>query len=206
MTWIEPPRTRQRSERPRLLHVALLGLAAGQEPSTRRRVFGLVQEHPGLHQREIARRLSLRPSHAEYHLRQLTKAGLLKAEEQGGYTRYFVTIEPTRPVPEGAVPPEDRSWVALLRQPRPLEITAHLLQEGPVEMGPLADAMGIAKSTLSYHVDKLEEDGIVERYREGNQRFLDLTDRDRLVRVLLQHEPPDDLVSGFEDLWDDIGL
>lgn len=192
--------------RPSLLHVAILALAAGEDASTRRRVYALVQEHPGLHQREIARRLDLRPSHAEYHLRQLTKAGLLKAEAKGGYTRYFVTVEPTRPVPEGAVPPADRSWVALLREARPLEICAHLLQEEPMEMGPLADRMGIATSTLSYHVDKLEEEGIVDRFREGNQRYLGLADRERLIRVLLQHEPPDDLVAGFEELWDDIGF
>lgn len=192
--------------RPRLLHIALLGLATGEDASTRRRVYRLVQEHPGLHQREIARRLDLRASHAEYHLHQLTKAGLMKAETKGGYKRYFVAVEPNRPVPEGAVPPADRSWVALLREARPLEITAHLLQEEPMEMGPLADRIGIATSTLSYHVDKLEDEGIVERYREGNQRYIGLPDRERLIRVLLQHEPPDDLVAGFEDLWDDIGL
>lgn len=192
--------------RPRLIDLALLSMAAGEEPSTRRRVYELVQEHPGLHQREIARRLDLRASHAEYHLRQLGKAGLLRTEESEGYKRYFVAVEPAEPIPEGAVEPRDRPWVALLRQKRPLEIAAHLLQQGPSQMGEVADRMGIAASTLSYHVDKLEDAGIVERTRRGNQRYLELADRDRLVRVLLQHEPPDDLVEGFRDLWDDIGL
>jgi DNA-binding transcriptional ArsR family regulator len=169
-------------------------------------VYDLVDEVPGLHQREIARRLDLGASHAEYHLHQLAKAGLLKAEEKGGYKRYFVAVEPTRPVPEGAVAREDRPWVGVLRQERPLEVVAHLLQEGPTQMSPLADRVGIATSTLSHHVDKLEDAGIVERYREGNQRYVRLTDRERLVRVLLQHEPPADLVDGFEDLWDDIGF
>lgn len=191
---------------PSLLHLAVLGMAAGQSPSTRRRVYALVQEHPGLHQRELARRLELRPSHAEYHLRQLETAGLLRSEERGGYRRYFVAVEPAKPIPEGAVPREDRAWVGLLREARPLEIVARLLQEEPRQMGPLAEDLAIATSTLSYHVDKLEDAGIVERYRDGNQRLIRLVDRERLIRVLLQHEPPDDLVSGFRDLWDDLGL
>lgn len=181
-------------------------MATGETPSTRRRVYDLVQEHPGLHQRELARRLELRPSHAEYHLRQLEKAGLLRSEQRGGYRRYFVAVEPAKPIPEGAVSREDRAWVGLLREVRPLEIAAHLLQEEPREMGPLAEELGIASSTLSYHVDKLEETGILERYRDGNQRLVRLVDRERLIRVLLQHEPPDDLVSGFQALWDDLGL
>ncbi len=47
---------------------------------------------------------------------------------------------------------------------------------------------------------------IVERYRVGKKRFVKPRDRDRLVKVLLAHEPPDDLIEGFEDLWDDLGL
>lgn len=192
--------------RPRLVDLAVLAMAAGEEPSTRQRVYRLVQEHPGLHQREIARRLDLKASHAEYHLRQLEKAGLLRTEASEGYKRYFVAVEPSGPVPEGAVEPRDREWVGLLRQERPLEVVAHLLQEGPTQMGELAATMDLATSTLSYHADKLEEAGVVERVRRGNQRYLDLVDRERLVRVLIQHEPPDDLVEGFRGLWDDVGL
>ena len=191
---------------PRLVDLAILAMAATEEPSTRQRVYQAVNEHPGLHLREVARRLDLRASHAEYHLHQLTKAGLVKAERSEGYKRYFVTIEPNREIPDGAVQPEDRSWVSLLRQERPLEIVAHLLQQGPSQMGEIADRMNVAKSTLSYHVDKLEEEGIVERTRDGNQRYLQLTDRERAIRILVQHEPPEDLVAGFEQLWDDVGL
>lgn len=203
-----PPVAREtRGHELRLVDLAILAMAAAdEEPTTRQRVYELVDEHPGLHLREIARRLDLRASHAEYHLHQLGKAGLVKTEASDGYTRFFVAIEPNREIPSGAVQPEDRPWLSLLRQERPLEIVAHLLQEGPSQMGEIADAMDIAKSTLSYHVDKLGEEDVVERVREGNQRYIRLTDRERVIRLLVQHEPPEDLVAGFEQLWDDVGL
>lgn len=192
---------------PRLVDLAIVAMAAGDEqPTTRQQVYQLVNEHPGLHLRELARQLDLRTSHAEYHLHQLTKAGLVKTEQTEGYKRYFVAIEPNRELPEGAVQPEDRPWLSLLRQERPLEIVAHLLQEGPGQMGEIADSMDIARSTLSYHVDKLEAQDIVERARRGNQRYVQLSDRERTIRLLVQHQPPEDLVAGFEQLWDDVGL
>lgn len=191
---------------PRLLHVALLGLAPGKEPSTRHRVFEIVQKHPGLHQRDIARRAGLRSGHAEYHLHQMVRLGLLRVESSGRYKRYFVALKPMEKVPEGSVEPRDRQWLALLRESRPLEIVAHLIQEDALEIGQLAQRTGLATSTTSYHIDKLEKQAILTRYREGKKRFVRLTDRDRIVKVLLEHEPPDDLIEGFEDLWDDLGL
>lgn len=192
--------------RPTLLHVALLALGAGEGEPMRRRVYALVAEHPGLHQRDIARRLDVRPGHAEYHLRQLTRAGLLRAVQEGGYVRYFVQAQPIRPLPAGAVGEADKRWLALLRQARPLAIVANLLHESPQPMGDLARRVGIAPGTLTYQVKKLERVGLVARHQEGNLRLVRLLDRDRVVRVLLAYEPPDDLIAGFEDLWEDVGF
>jgi predicted transcriptional regulator len=200
------PTLKVRSKDIRLLHIAALALAAGEEPSTRMRVFQQVQQHPGLHQRDIARRLDMRPGHAEYHLRQLEKTGLLRTEKSGGYKRYYLTVEPLNGPQDDHVPPADRAWLAVLREARPLELVAQLLQESPLTIGEVANRMDLAVSTTSYHVTKLEKAGILQRHREGNQRFVSLSDRERLIQVLLRYEPPDDLVEGFEDLWDDIGL
>ncbi len=194
------------SRRPRLLHLGVLALAAGEEPNVRRRIFKLVEQHPGLHQRDLARRLDLRPSHAEYHLHQLVKTGLLRTETSGRYKRYFVAVEPFKTDPGDAVSPTDRPWLALLREARPLELVAHLIQQEPLQLGEVSRLMNLSGGTVSYHVAKLEKQGIVERFRVGKQRYVKLQDRERLVRVLLEHEPPDDLVEGFEDLWEDIGL
>lgn len=182
-----------------LLEFGVLFLASGPDGSTRRRVYACVQAHPGLHQREVARVLDLSPSHAEHHLRHLVRAGLVTAQPDGRYVRYFVAT-----TIEGGVPAEDKRVLALLRQRRPLEIVARLVQ-GPQQAQDLASDIGLGVATLGYHVKKLEAAGLVKKRRDGAQNWLALANRDDVLATLLAYEPPRDLVAGFEDLWDDVG-
>lgn len=189
-----------------MLHLAVLTMGAGPEGSTRRRIYELVERYPGLHQREIARQLGLRPSHAEHHLRRLLKAGLLREVEADGYVRYFPRVAAPGPAAANAIGAAEARWLALLRQPRPLQIVGILLHADGLPLTELAARTKISAGTLTYQVDKLEEAGIVARVKDGRLTRARLTDRERLVALLLDHEPPEDLVAGFESLWDDVGL
>lgn len=172
---------------------------------TRRRVFGFVQRHPGLHQAEIARALALGETTAEAHLHRLVEAGLLARQKEGGFVRYYAAVQGIT-APEGAVAPADRPLLAVLRQARPLRIVAVLLQRGELPMAALAEAVGLSPSAATYQVDKLERAGLAERVAAGPERHVRLRDRDRTVALLLEHEPPRDLVAGFESLWRGLGF
>lgn len=191
--------------RPTLFHLALLLAAPGEEGSRRRRVFALIERYPGLHQREIARRLETTPHAAEHHLRHLVRSGLVARQEEGGYVRYYVRVHAPDARPK-SVGTEDRRRLAVLRQARPLQVVAHLLTRDQMAMGELAQAVGLSPGTLTHHVAKLEKAGIVARVVQGRQRFARLVDRDDTVRLLLAHEPPADLVAGFEEIWDEVGF
>lgn len=192
--------------RPSLLHVAVLALTgSGPEGSTRRRVYAFVSQFPGLHQREIARRLDLRPSLAEHHLRHLTRAGLVSAERTGQFVRYYVRVSVPEPI-SGAVGTNQRRVLSLLRQPRILELVAHLITKGPATMGNLARALHVSPATATHHVKRLEKEDIVSRRIEGREHIVTLVDRSATVAMLLAYEPPADLVAGFQDLWDDVGF
>lgn len=184
----------------------MLASGAGHEGSTRRRVFEFVERYPGLHQREIARQLSMRASHVEHHLRHLLKAGLLRELEAEGYVRYFTHVSAPGRATTRAIGAADARWLAILRQPRPLQIVGILLREDGLALSELAARTRISAGTLTYQVDKLEAAGIVERVPEGRVVRARLRERERLVAILLDHEPPQDLVAGFESLWDDVGL
>lgn len=191
---------------PTFLHAAVLMVdAASPDGSNRRRVYDLVARHPGLHQRDIARRLDLHPNNAAHHLRHLARAGLLSAQREGGYLRYYVRVQGTTAT-AGAVGHHERQQLGILRQVRALEIVARLLTEGPVRMGALAETLRISPATLTHHADRLEEAGIVQREQEGRTRILRLADREATIRLLLAHEPPADLVAGFQNLWEEVGF
>ena len=113
--------------------------------------------------------------------------------------RYFVAT-----TIDGGVPAENKRLLALLRQRRPLEIVARLVQ-GPQQAQDLASDIGLGVATLGYHVKKLEAAGLVKKRRDGAQNWLALANRDDVLATLLAYEPPRDLVAGFEDLWDDVG-
>lgn len=187
-----------------LLQAGVLWLAApGKEGSTRRRVFDKVVHHPGLHQRAIAAALEIHRNLAEHHLRHLERAGLVQRRREGGRVRYFPTVVPET---DTLVDARHRDALGLLRQARPLQLVAVLLAEGALPMGDLAHRVGLSPGTLTYHVKRLEEADVVMRRQEARQRIVDLVDRDATIAFLLQYEPPADLVAGFEDLWQDVGL
>lgn len=184
-----------------LLEFTVLALTGqGPEGKTRRRVYEFIGKHPGLHQRELARQLNLRPSHVEHHLRHLGRAGLIHRQHQARYVRYYQSV---RAPGQKGVGLADKRVLALFRQARPLQIVAHLLQDAK-QMHDLATEVKISSATLSYHVKRLEAAGLIERWREGNQWWIGLKDREHIIRILLAYEPPRDLATGFEDLWDEV--
>ncbi len=161
----------------------------------RRRIVGLIREYPGLHVRDLARRLQTSVALVEYHLPLLLEAGLLSEVREDRYQRLFLG-------PEGggaALPEGDRRVLGILRERLPLRIVLHLLdQKGPARHKEVADALGLGKSKLSFHLRKLESAGVVEKTEEGAFRP---KDRRRLMRLLHAHPPAPDLREEFADVW-----
>jgi ArsR family transcriptional regulator len=67
-----------------------------------------------------------------------------------------------------------------LASPRRLDIL-HRLSEGPVEVGRLADELGLAQPNVSQHLAVLRAAGLVEAEREGREVRYRLSDPDVMV-------------------------
>jgi len=67
-----------------------------------------------------------------------------------------------------------------LASPRRLEIL-HRLSVGPVEVGRLADELGLAQPNVSQHLAVLRAAGLVEAEREGREVRYRLSDPDVMV-------------------------
>jgi len=57
---------------------------------TRKTIYLHIKNNPGLHKRELSRILKIPYSTLTYHLRYLTKQGLVSKKKNNGYSRYYV--------------------------------------------------------------------------------------------------------------------
>lgn len=161
------------------------------ELAIRRRLYAVVREYPGIHVREAARQLGTSMALVEYHLALLRDHGLVTVSKDDGYARLYPTEAPS---PRE----EDREQVGVLRQRLPLRITLTLLDDGPAKHKDLADGLGLGKSTLSFHLRKLEAAGLVARGEDG---AFAVKEPDRVLRLLLAFPPTRDLRQAFADVW-----
>ena len=172
--------------------------AKDDKPSIRVKVHEAILRYPGIHVRGLERHVRASAPLVQYHLKRLVEEGFVEPHEQGGYTRYY----PTAKAKQLRVTERDLPLVGLLREEVPLHVVLLLLDHGPQTHGELVDRLGMAKSTVSYHLAKLAEAGVVDR-EPGTQRLV-LKDRERMHALLLAYQPTPDLLDAFADLWGDL--
>lgn len=161
---------------------------------TREAVRAHVDRHPGVHFRAIVRQLELAPGQAQYHLRQLREADRVVCEEYGGRTHFFA-------------PDHDataRRQLAVLRRETARDVVLALAATAPARPGAVADDLGVARSTLEWHLDRLVAEGLVEKRRSAGRVELALADPDLVGRRLEAVGPsvPERLVDRFTRLVD----
>lgn len=161
----------------------------------RQRVYDAVRRFPGIHVRELERQTKESAALCQYHLEKLVAEKLVEGHDQGGYTRYF----PTAKGKAASVTPRDQETLGLLRENVPLHIVLVLLDDEPLSHTEIVAKVDVAKSTVSYHLAKLAEGGIVDR--EPGTKKLRLVDRERTYRLLLMYRPTPTLIEAFGELW-----
>jgi predicted transcriptional regulator len=167
-----------------------------RENATRRRIARRVGDQTGVHFNDLVRALDLAPGQVQYHLKRLIGADRVVAADLFGKTHYY--------------PPEFDAWergaLALLHRETTADVVAELLAAGPARPADVAERVGIARSTLSWHVGRLVDAGVVEKRRDGNRVTLALADPERTARLLDRADPslPERLVDRFTRLVDSL--
>lgn len=165
------------------------------ELKTRRDIFELVSDQPGIHLSKIAKTLEMNVSLVEYHLRFLEKNKLIKSIKEEGFKRYFPRKEKV----------ESKEKLSELRKEVPLKIVLVLLKEGNMTHKELLKEVDISASTLSYHLKKLEEKDILVSKRYGKNKGYKVKDRKEIIQLLVKYEPHD-ILEGFADIWTDLRI
>lgn len=168
------------------------------EETMRDRIQNVVRSFPGIHLRGIVKELDTSTALARYHLDHLVAGHKIREVHVGGFTRYF-------PVETyGELTPKERRMLELLRQEKPLEIVLTLLEFGSMQHRDLVEMVSTTKGTLSYHLDKLVDLGLVRKVPRGPDKGFHLVDPQGVRTLLARYEPLPEIYERVHDLWDDL--
>jgi len=183
------------------------------ELETRRQIYNLILEYPGLHFREITRKINLSTGNVRYHLNYLIKSDFLVTKTDKRYTRYYASNKIGR---------KDKNMMNLLRQVVPRKIVLLLLCAGPSELygkyseEELADPsrrtiihskkdlltltkywkkpydklflLNKKRQTLDFHLNKLIDAGIIEKIQNGRKVSFQVIDEFKVWLFLAQYK------------------
>jgi len=121
--------------------------------STRTEVYNFVVANPGIQFRGICTGLGIAIGTAEFHLGILKKAGLISFVRDGKYKRFFVTKKFSA---------REMKLISLLRHETTREILKTIAVEKTVSHGKLASELYITSQGLTWQMNRLREQGIVQ--------------------------------------------
>jgi predicted transcriptional regulator len=128
---------------------------------TRRRIYELVCQEPGIRVGTVASRLQLSPKTVSYHVKMLQmKFGLLKSPSDAA----------TRLLPVGKLTgTEEALALSVFANSTTRSVFNYLKEKGPMDAAALASQIGRSYSTVAAAIAILCKARLVERRRAGNK-------------------------------------
>ncbi len=160
----------------------------------RRRIYEAIKEFPGIHMRELQRRTGIALGTLRYQVRFLEKHGLIVEKKEGRMVTYY-------PAKGREVDARDKRYLAILRQELPRLIVLHLLMHPYSTHGEMKGHFNVSPSTLSYHLKRLVDSGVLSR--DGRGRYF-VKDEERVAKVLIAYRQSflDAMVDAFVRFWE----
>lgn len=143
--------------------------------ASRKRIYDQVEQHSGSHLREIGRKCELPLGTALYHLDRLEAEGLITVRRDGRYKRYF---------PAQGLGRKEKDLLSAFRHQVPRRVATALLETPAMTQRELCSAVGVSRSTLSFHVNDLITRGILRREPSRPENRYVLEDAE-LTRAIL---------------------
>jgi predicted transcriptional regulator len=154
-----------------------------------------ISREPGIRYRELLRLTGLANGVLTYHLAALEKSSMIRVDRQSGATRYY---------PLNVSDGESRV-LGFLRHRPVRDIISLMLANDMCTFAEIVDHSGKAPSTVSSHLKRLREGGIV-RVRYGEYQLYSLADRELVAEVLSKYRPTlaDRVVDNYVEMLDEL--
>ncbi len=164
------------------------------ELETRREIFDLITDFPGLHFREILRRLDISSGSLNYQLNYLVKHDILVSIKDGNLKRYYIV---------GKIKGREKRILGCLRNETARGLVLYLMLNPYSQFNEIAIKFDLAPSKLAYHLNKLVEKDIIEKQKKGRTTIYRVVDEEVIVKVLVTYKPSflDNIVDSFIEAW-----
>ena len=162
---------------------------------TRRRIYELIFSSPGLHFREIMRKLDIKIGVLEYQLDILDKQELIVKKKDGYYTRYFIRDK---------ISPQEKKIISHLRLKIPRQIVLFLYFNPFSCNKDMLSEFNIPPSTLSYYLRKLVRADLLRDEVRGRNTHYTVGNPALVLKILTAYKTSffDEMSDRLTELWD----
>ena len=167
--------------------------------SPRDKIFSTIIQNPGLHFREIQRRVDIATGALQYHVDYLKKKHLIYEKKEGKFSRFYAHQEEKI----------DEKLMNLLRQDQVRQIVLFLLTKRRATIKTIVKEMNVSASTTKFHLKKLLGAEVVIEKEQQGKTFYSLKEKESIMVLLINYKESfiDALVDSFVDIWEEeLGL
>ncbi len=124
------------------------------------------------------------------------RSGVIESERDSQFVRFYPT----------SFLHEERRLISVLRQPRPREIITFLILHPGSDYKAIVQELNLSSSTISWHLKRLEQIGVVERERAGALTCFEVARPQELTRILSTYKLSflDKAVDSFLNTWENL--
>ena len=129
-----------------------------------------------------------------HHLNRMVQAGVLRRERAPKRDFYFPTD----------ITWDERKCLMFLRGENPRRILLTLLGDPGLRSVEIAERLGLGKSTVSFHLTRLVQGGLVVSSREDVNCRYQVAHPERVTGILANYRGSfrEELASRFAEVWD----
>jgi predicted transcriptional regulator len=165
------------------------------EVDTRAILLRHIEENPGIRYRELLRMTGFVNGVLTYHLAALEKSDAIKVDRQARMTRYYPL----------SVSDNESAVLKFVRHEPVREIMLFVLEHSMCTFAEIVGHTGKAPSTVSSHLKRLKEAGIMS-VRYGEYQLYSLADRELVYDVLSKYQASlaDRIVDNYADMMQEL--
>ena len=146
----------------------------------RRKLYNFILNNPGLHLRELSRRLKMKYFNLNYHINHLRKLDLVIIRKDDFYLRIYA---------KNKVSKEKKNIVNIIRKKTPRHILIFMCTYAITSQKELSDHLDKHPSSIKVHLEKLIDMNIIEKAETKNGLTLTNHSSGRnVLRIPKNHE------------------